>query len=97
MLSIFSYGQCYRGTYGTFTGQNTFLFFSNLTIFGFWGIFVSCNFSGLSAGFLLHSDAAVSGGEGGAALSPVQSLAVTGLNMLSQNRPEAAASSRNKR
>ncbi|XP_070815704.1 ATR-interacting protein [Chaetodon trifascialis] len=56
--------------------------------------------SGLSAGFLLHSDAAVSGAEGGAptaALSPVQSLAVTGLNMLSQSRPEAAASSRNKR
>ncbi|XP_076601444.1 ATR-interacting protein isoform X2 [Chaetodon auriga] len=56
--------------------------------------------SGLSAGFLLHSDAAVSGAEGGAptaALSPVQSLAVTGLNMLSQSRPEAAASGRNKR
>ncbi|XP_054473032.1 ATR-interacting protein [Anoplopoma fimbria] len=59
-----------------------------------------------SAGFLLHSDAAVSvvGGEGGApkaSLSPLQSLAVTGLNMLSQNRPAAAAgsgssSSRNK-
>ncbi|XP_031707741.1 ATR-interacting protein [Anarrhichthys ocellatus] len=54
-----------------------------------------------SAGFLLHSDAAVavSGGEGGApraALSPLQSLAVTGLNTLSQNRP-AAADGRNKR
>ncbi|XP_078105279.1 ATR-interacting protein isoform X1 [Sander vitreus] len=58
--------------------------------------------SGLSAGLLLHSDpaASVGGGVGGApraALSPVQSLAVTGLNMLSQNRPAAAASSRNKR
>ncbi|XP_051270664.1 ATR-interacting protein isoform X2 [Dicentrarchus labrax] len=56
--------------------------------------------SSLSAGFLIHSDAAVGGGEGGApraALSPVQSLAVTGLNMLSQSRPEAAATSRNKR
>ncbi|XP_037627566.1 ATR-interacting protein isoform X2 [Sebastes umbrosus] len=56
--------------------------------------------SGLSAGILLHSDAAASGRGGGApraALSPVQSLAVTGLNMLSQNRPAAAASSRNKR
>ncbi|XP_068578233.1 ATR-interacting protein isoform X2 [Cebidichthys violaceus] len=52
-----------------------------------------------SAGFLLHSDAAVGVGEGGApgaALSPLQSLAVTGLNMLSQNRP-AAADGRNKR
>ncbi|XP_031152705.2 ATR-interacting protein isoform X2 [Sander lucioperca] len=58
--------------------------------------------SRLSAGLLLHSDpaASVGGGVGGApraALSPVQSLAVTGLNMLSQNRPAAAASSRNKR
>ncbi|XP_067442577.1 ATR-interacting protein isoform X2 [Thunnus thynnus] len=58
--------------------------------------------SGLSAGFLLHTDATanVSGGGGrapGAALSPVQSLAVTGLNMLSQSRPAAAASSRNNR
>ncbi|XP_059186162.1 ATR-interacting protein isoform X2 [Centropristis striata] len=55
-----------------------------------------------SAGFLLHSDpaAGVSGGGGGpprAALSPVQSLAVTGLNMLSQNRPAAATSDGNKR
>ncbi|XP_034724200.1 ATR-interacting protein [Etheostoma cragini] len=53
--------------------------------------------SGLSAGLLLHSDPAASvvGGVGGApraALSPVQSLAVTGLNMLSQNQPAAAAS-----
>ncbi|XP_032370704.1 ATR-interacting protein [Etheostoma spectabile] len=60
------------------------------------------DFSGLSAGLLLHSDPAASlgGGVGGtprAALSPVQSLAVTGLNMLSQNQPTAAASSRNKR
>ncbi|XP_070758178.1 ATR-interacting protein [Enoplosus armatus] len=58
--------------------------------------------SGLSAGLLLHSDAAATIGGGGgraprAALSPVQSLAVTGLNMLSQSRPEAAAGSRNKR
>ncbi|CAK6960920.1 ATR-interacting protein [Scomber scombrus] len=58
--------------------------------------------SGLPAGFLLHTDAtaAVSSSGGGApraALSPVQSLAVTGLNMLSQSRPAAAASSRNNR
>ncbi|XP_073323636.1 ATR-interacting protein [Pagrus major] len=56
--------------------------------------------SRLSAGFLHHRDAAVGGGEGGApraALSPVQSLAVTGLNMLSQSRPDTATSSRNKR
>ncbi|KAM7401699.1 hypothetical protein PAMP_016994 [Pampus punctatissimus] len=58
--------------------------------------------SGLSAGFLLHTDAAArfSSGNGGApraALSPVQSLAVTGLNMLSQSRPVSAASSRNNR
>lgn len=65
--------------------------------------FTSCFFlsyfysSGMSAGFLLHSDAAVSGGEGEAALSPVQSLAITGLNMLSLSKPDAAASSRNKR
>ncbi|XP_063766420.1 ATR-interacting protein isoform X2 [Eleginops maclovinus] len=56
--------------------------------------------SGLSSGFLLHSAPAASinvgvGGAPRAALSPVQSLAVTGLNMLSQNRP--AASSTNKR
>ncbi|XP_035007582.2 ATR-interacting protein [Hippoglossus stenolepis] len=58
----------------------------------------------LSAGLLLHSDAAaaaagVSGvGPTRAALSPVQSLAVTGLNLLSQS-PSAAAggSSRNSR
>nr|XP_046237137.1 ATR-interacting protein [Scatophagus argus] len=54
--------------------------------------------SGRSAGFLLHSDAAVSeGGAPRAALSPVQSLAVTGLNMLSQSQPKAEASSKNKR
>ncbi|XP_070703508.1 ATR-interacting protein [Pempheris klunzingeri] len=56
--------------------------------------------SGLSEGLLLHSDAALGSSEGRtprAALSPVQSLAVTGLNMLSQSRPEAAASSGNKR
>ncbi|GAA6216875.1 ATR-interacting protein [Lates japonicus] len=56
--------------------------------------------SGPSAGFLLHSDAAagISGGSTPrAALSPVQSLAVTGLNMLSQSRTAAAASSRNNR
>ncbi|XP_060926081.1 ATR-interacting protein [Limanda limanda] len=60
--------------------------------------------SELSAGLLLHSDAAaaaagVSGvGPSRAALSPVQSLAVTGLNLLSQS-PTAAAggSSRNSR
>ncbi|XP_037303854.2 ATR-interacting protein isoform X2 [Pungitius pungitius] len=47
--------------------------------------------SSKSAGFLLHPDAV--GGAGGgaprAALSPAQSLAVTGLNMLSQSRPAA--------
>ncbi|XP_008294055.1 ATR-interacting protein [Stegastes partitus] len=46
--------------------------------------------SRLSAGFLLQSGPAAAGGGGGAptaALSPVQSLAVTGLNMLSQNQP----------
>ncbi|XP_029287507.1 LOW QUALITY PROTEIN: ATR-interacting protein [Cottoperca gobio] len=58
--------------------------------------------SGLSAGFLLRSTpaASVSGVGSGApraVLSPVQSLAVTGLNKLSQHRPAAAASSRNKR
>ncbi|KAK2915410.1 ATR-interacting protein isoform X1 [Channa argus] len=53
--------------------------------------------SGLSAGFLLHSDAApsLSGGGGKAALSPVQSLAVTGLNLLSQSRTAAAAINKN--
>ncbi|XP_068598892.1 ATR-interacting protein [Brachionichthys hirsutus] len=54
--------------------------------------------SGLSADFLVPFDAAV--GRGGAAaprtaLGLAQSLAVTGLNMLSQAQPEAAASSRN--
>lgn len=56
--------------------------------------------SGMSAGFLLHSDAAPTvdgGGNPRVDLSPVQSLAVTGLNMLSQSRPEAAASSISKR
>ncbi|KAM7422027.1 hypothetical protein PAMA_010215 [Pampus argenteus] len=58
--------------------------------------------SGLSAGFPLHTDAAArfSGGDSGAtraALSPVQSLAVTGLNMLSRSRPASVASSRNNR
>ncbi|CAB1415460.1 unnamed protein product [Pleuronectes platessa] len=62
--------------------------------------------SGLSAGLLLHSDAAAAAAAAGvsgvgpirAALSPVQSLAVTGLNLLSQS-PTAAAggSSRNSR
>ncbi|XP_034537491.1 ATR-interacting protein [Notolabrus celidotus] len=60
--------------------------------------------SRMSGVFLLHSEAAAtsssSSGAGGApraAPSPVQSLAVTGLNMLSQSRAEASASSRNKR
>ncbi|XP_069388302.1 ATR-interacting protein [Paralichthys olivaceus] len=55
--------------------------------------------SGPSAGFLLHSDAAagVSGvGTTRAALSPVQTLAVTGLNMLSQSRTAAAGSKKNR-
>ncbi|XP_074527923.1 ATR-interacting protein [Halichoeres trimaculatus] len=48
--------------------------------------------------FLLHSEAAASTSSAATgALSPVQSLAVTGLNMLSQSRPETSASSRNKR
>ncbi|XP_028261795.1 ATR-interacting protein isoform X2 [Parambassis ranga] len=52
----------------------------------------------LSGGFLLHSDASVGVSRAPrAALNPVQSLAVTGLNMLSQNRPAAKASSRNNR
>ncbi|XP_056293121.1 ATR-interacting protein isoform X2 [Pseudoliparis swirei] len=52
--------------------------------------------SSKSADFLLRSDAAVGvGAAPRATLSPLQSLAVTGLNMLSQNRP--AAGSRNKR
>lgn len=57
--------------------------------------------SRLSAGFLLHSDAASTlsgGGDGGTpALSPVQSLAVTGLNLLSQSQAAATVSSRNNR
>ncbi|XP_029358384.1 ATR-interacting protein isoform X2 [Echeneis naucrates] len=56
--------------------------------------------SGPSAEFLLHSNAARSVSGGGApstALSAVQSLAVTGLNMLSQSRPAAAASGTNSR
>ncbi|XP_026162399.1 ATR-interacting protein isoform X2 [Mastacembelus armatus] len=58
--------------------------------------------SGLSPGFLCHSDAAANrsssgGGASRAALSPVQSLAVTGLTMLSQSRTAAAVSSRNNR
>ncbi|XP_049428322.1 ATR-interacting protein isoform X1 [Epinephelus fuscoguttatus] len=58
--------------------------------------------SELSTNFLLDCDAAASvRGSGGGAprtgLSSVQSLAITGLNMLSQSRPAAAASSRNKR
>ena len=60
-----------------------------------WCGVVSPDSSGLRAGFLLQSDAPVSGCEFGAALTPVQTLAVTGLNMLSQSRPGAA--SRNKR
>lgn len=68
---------------------------STVDCFTSW--FVSFFSSGMSAGFLLHSDAAVSSGEGEAALSPVQSLAITGLNMLSLSKPDAAASSRNKR
>ncbi|KAG7226811.1 hypothetical protein INR49_014160 [Caranx melampygus] len=50
--------------------------------------------------FLLHSDAAscVSGdGAPRASLSPVQSLAVSGLNMLSQSRAAAVATSRSHR
>ncbi|XP_031589095.1 ATR-interacting protein [Oreochromis aureus] len=55
--------------------------------------------SRLSAGFLLNSDAAAGVSGGGApraALNPVQSLAVTGLNMLSQSQPASAASSKNR-
>ncbi|XP_023146844.2 ATR-interacting protein isoform X3 [Amphiprion ocellaris] len=53
--------------------------------------------SRLSARFLLDSGAAAGVGVAPtAALSPVQSLAVTGLNMLSQNQPAAAADSRNR-
>lgn len=58
---------------------------------------ISCAFRGLSAGFLLQSGAAVSGKVSGATLSLVQRLAVTGLNMLSQSRPEVSACNRNKR
>lgn len=58
---------------------------------------ISYAFRGLSAGFLLQSGAAVSGNVTGATLSLVQSLAVTGLNMLSQSRPEVSASNRKKR
>ncbi|KAK2861732.1 hypothetical protein Q5P01_001265 [Channa striata] len=49
--------------------------------------------SGLSGGFPLHSDAApsLSSAGGKAALSPVQSLALTGLNLLSQSGTAAAA------
>ncbi|TNN45141.1 ATR-interacting protein [Liparis tanakae] len=55
--------------------------------------------SSKSAGFLLRSDAAVGdgGGDGAApraTLSPLQSLAVTGLNTLSQNRPAAGSGSK---
>nr|XP_040059917.1 ATR-interacting protein isoform X3 [Gasterosteus aculeatus aculeatus] len=46
--------------------------------------------SSRSAGFLLHPDVGgAGGGDPRAAPSPVQSLAVTGLGMLSQNRPAA--------
>ncbi|XP_047438914.1 ATR-interacting protein [Mugil cephalus] len=53
--------------------------------------------SRLSGGFLTSDAAATAGGVGAprAALSPVQSLAVTGLNMLSQHHPGATTSSRN--
>ncbi|KAM9409065.1 ATR-interacting protein [Pholidichthys leucotaenia] len=53
-----------------------------------------------SAGFLLHSDGAARTGGGEtprSALSVVQSLAVTGLNMLSQSQSGSAGSSRNGR
>ncbi|XP_020486286.2 ATR-interacting protein isoform X1 [Labrus bergylta] len=54
--------------------------------------------SRLSGGFPSDAAASVSvGGAPRAAPSLVQSLAVTGLNMLSQSRAEAAASGRNKR
>ncbi|XP_051804102.1 ATR-interacting protein isoform X2 [Acanthochromis polyacanthus] len=53
--------------------------------------------SRLSAGFLLDSGAAVGVGVSPTVtLTPVQSLAVTGLNMLSQNQASAAADSRNR-
>ncbi|CAJ1050924.1 ATR-interacting protein isoform X1 [Xyrichtys novacula] len=56
---------------------------------------------GMSGGFLLHPEAAASTSSGGgaprAAQSPVQSLAATGLNMLSQSRSEASGGSRSKR
>lgn len=53
--------------------------------------------SGIPASFRLHTDAKVGGGEGGSALSPLQSLAVAGLNMMSLSRPDAADSAGNKR
>ncbi|XP_072237681.1 ATR-interacting protein isoform X2 [Leuresthes tenuis] len=57
------------------------------------------DFRQLSAGFQLHSDklAAASFDGTGAASSLVQSLAVSGLNMLSQSQPASAASSGKKR
>ncbi|XP_029006180.1 ATR-interacting protein isoform X2 [Betta splendens] len=53
---------------------------------------------GLPSGFLLHSDAATSLSDidGRAAQSPVQSLAVTGLNMLSLSQTTAAGNSGNR-
>lgn len=53
--------------------------------------------SGKPASFRLHTDAKVSGGDSSSALSPLQSLAVTGLNMMSLSQPDASASANNKR
>lgn len=53
--------------------------------------------SGLPKSFRLGADAKVCGGDGGSALNPFQSLAVTGLNMMSLSRPDTAACNSNKR
>lgn len=54
-------------------------------------------FSGLSAGCRQRSNVAVSGNTTQASLSQVQTLALNGLNMLSQSQTQASSGTKDKR
>lgn len=56
-----------------------------------------CVFSGFSAGFLQHSNDAVGGSTSKASLGQLQSLAMNGLNMLSQSQTQCLSSTKNQR
>lgn len=56
-----------------------------------------CGFSGVSTGLQQHSNVAVGGNTSKASLSQVQTLALNGLNMLSQSQTQDSSSTKDKR